>query len=73
MPQITENNLIGLEVMASIDIFGDAKVSVLLSGGYPIVYSIPAYADSLMTSVVSDAASHDRSLTEYKNLTTLVL
>ena len=73
MPQITEGDLIGLEVMASIDILGDARISVLISGGIPTVFSIPAYADSLFTSVVSDAQMHTNSMSEYENLTSLVL
>lgn len=73
MPQITQNNLIGVEITATIDIMSSARVQVLVSGNnIPIVYNIPLYADSLFTSVVSSKEQHDRSITEYTNLINMI-
>ena len=72
MPQITEGNQLGVEVAVSIDIMGEARISVVLNNEQPIVYSIPTYADSLFTSVVSDAQTHTRSMSEYTALVNMV-
>ena len=72
MPNITEANLLGVEIMATLDVAVEAKISVYIAGSTPVVFSVPVYADSLFTSVVADQVSENRSMTEFGNLVNMV-
>lgn len=64
LPQITQNNVIGVEFIFTSDLLGDTSISLSLNGAPPVVYRMPTFADSLYNPMVttkenSSALAHD--------------
>ena len=53
MPDITQNGLIGVDVMVFADLFGDTRVEISVEGGYAKPYVVPQFADSLMVPTIT--------------------
>lgn len=71
-PTLSNNNVIGMDVVAHIDTFGDSVVSLIIENDGPYVYRFPSFCDSLFSPVVTNMNTRDAFVNDMSRIVSTV-
>lgn len=62
MVDLTQNNMIGVQIQGQVDVLGESRFSISFNGGPFIEYAVPSFADALMAPIITNNADNLRIL-----------
>jgi len=73
MPTLTYNNKLLIDMTINISIISDAYVTISIDKQAPMPYVLPLFTDSLISPVISNSATFDNNVENYKKLTDTII